>query len=362
MIPGWSSATPSSGGDPRTPSKASLRGERSAAIDPQTLVRIALAVVTTGLLLATFALVARAYRPGTPTALGRMPGAVTLMLLLAGLSMVLTLAPPTGLTTFPVGQTILLVASATLLAVTLSHRRQHDSGHRGDLVDTGTVDALTRIASHRVFQDRLVHECERAYRFGDTFMLVLLDLDNFHAVNNRHGHRTGDMILLDLARRIKAQLRDIDLVARFGGDRFAMILPHTYENGGVLVAERIRQNVAGWVFFTDDGTEVRLTVSVGMCSYPADGAAAPELVGAGRQSPRLRQGHGRQPDTALPRASGQGDARQRGLSAPLRSRSHRQEPGSGRGHQRRLHPHSLDHLSRSWPRQSPGVSACRRPR
>ena len=79
---------------------------------------------------------------------------------------------------------------------------------------------------------------------------------------------------------MKAQLRDIDLVARFGGDRFAMILPHTYEKGGVQVAERIRQNVAGWVFFTDDGAEVRLTVSLGLCSYPSDGASAPQLVEA----------------------------------------------------------------------------------
>jgi diguanylate cyclase (GGDEF)-like protein len=226
----------------------------------------------------TFALAARAYRPGTPTALGRLPGAVLLMLLLASLSLILVFTPQTGLTTFPVGQTILLAASVTLLAVTLTQRKRDNRQQNAEVIDTGVVDALTRIPSHRVFQDRLVHECERAYRFGDTFMLVLLDLDNFRAVNNRHGHRTGDVILLDLARRVKAQLRDIDLVARFGGDRFAMILPHTYENGGLQVAERIRQNVAGWVFFTDDGAEVRLTVSVGMCSYPADGANAPDLV------------------------------------------------------------------------------------
>jgi diguanylate cyclase (GGDEF)-like protein len=242
------------------------------------LVRLALAGATTGLLAVTFVLTARAHRPGTTTTLGRMPGTVTFILLLAGLSAVLTFAPPTGPTTFPIGQTILLVASAILLAVALSNRKHEEGRHKAELIDTGTVDALTRIASHRVLQDRLAHECERAYRFGDTFMLVLLDLDNFHAVNNRHGHRTGDIILLDLARRIKAQLRDIDLVARFGGDRFAMILPHTYESGGVQVAERIRQNVAGWVLFTEDGAEVRLTVSMGMSSYPSDGATAPELV------------------------------------------------------------------------------------
>ncbi len=228
--------------------------------------------------MATFALVVRAHRPGTSTPLGAMPGAMLLIVLLAALSLLMTLSPQLGANWFPVGQTILLVASATLLAISLSGHNQSRPSQNAEVVDTGTVDALTRIASHRAFQDRLAHECERAYRFADTFMLVMLDLDSFHSVNNRHGHSTGDMILLDLARRIKAQLRDIDLVARFGGDRFAMILPHTCENGGTQVAERIRQNVAGWVFFTDDGAEVRLTVSVGICSYPADGASAPDLV------------------------------------------------------------------------------------
>ncbi len=234
--------------------------------------------------MASLFLAERPARPGTISVLRRSPGAVALVLLLSGLTVLLTVAPPSLSPAFPVGHTILLAAAVTLLGVTLSHRRQDHGGSRAELIDTGMVDALTRIASHRVFQDRLVHECERAYRFGDTFMLVLLDLDNFHAVNNRHGHRTGDIILLDLARRVKAQLRDIDLVARFGGDRFAMILPHTYENGGIQVSERIRQNVAGWVFFTDDGAEVRLTVSMGLCSYPADGASAPLLVEAAGKS------------------------------------------------------------------------------
>ncbi len=210
------------------------------------MVRVALAAATTASLVVTFALAVWAYRPGAAW--------------------------------FLVSQALLLAISATLLAIWLAGRRRGHLTQNAEMVDNAMVDALTRIASHRVFQDRLVHECERAYRFGDTFVLVMLDLDNFRSINNHHGHRTGDMILIDLARRIKAQLRDIDLVARFGGDRFAIIFPHTYENGGLQVAERIRQNVAGWVFFTDDGSEVRLTVSVGICSYPADGASAPDLV------------------------------------------------------------------------------------
>jgi len=213
----------------------------------------------------------------------RPPVALVLLVLLASLSSILAFRPPAGESLFPAGQVILLAAAATLLAVSLSTRRQR-TAEAAQLLDTATVDALTRVASHRVFQDRLTHECDRAYRFGDTFMLLMLDLDDFHPVNNRHGHRVGDRILLDLARRLRTQLREIDLVARFGGDQFAMILPHTYEKGGVEVSERLRRSIAGWVFPTPGAAEIRLTVSLGLCSYPQDGASPPELVEAAQKA------------------------------------------------------------------------------
>lgn len=248
---------------------------KETVIDTYTLLRLVLALLTTGFVAGTFVVsfcAAASYRfPGSHKfSMG------LLLALLVALSAVLT-AIPGRVAAFPVAHFVLLAASACLFSLVVSGRKDRPA-ESARLVDSATIDALTRIASHRVFQDRLAHECDRAYRFGDTFMLAMLDLDNFHQVNNRYGHSVGDKILLDLARRVKTQLREIDLLARFGGDQFAMILPHTFEKGGLEVAERLRQNVAGWVFLDSEGLEIRITVSLGLCSYPTDGASPPQLV------------------------------------------------------------------------------------
>ena len=269
---------PDPGGYIHALSKASARGERSTAIGSYTLDRAALAVVTLLFLVTTLLLLLRAYRLGQTPSAARVAVSITLLLLTAGLCVTLALAPPNGPLSAPLSQILLLLVTAVSAVVARLATRRQKTLRDTDPLNSGTLDALTRVANHRFFQDRLLHECERSYRFGEDFMLVLIDIDNFRTVNSRHGHRVGDAILLDLARRMKTQLRDIDLLARFGGDRFALVLPRTNEAGGLQLAERIRQNVAAWVFFTKEGAEVRLTLSLGLSACPGDGTAAPALV------------------------------------------------------------------------------------
>lgn len=148
----------------------------------------------------------------------------------------------------------------------------------------GAVDLLTGVPSHRAFQDRLSHECDRAYRFGDCFAIAILDLDQFQSVNNRYQHRTGDRILFEVAARVRAEVRDIDLCARFAGDQFAIVLPHTRHRGGLDATERLRHVVAAGTFVTPENTELRLTATVGVAYYPVDGATPPELVEAAKRA------------------------------------------------------------------------------
>lgn len=217
---------------------------------------------------------------GKALVLGRKAAHIALFLLFIAATILTALwrqGERQGASGFPLVHTLFLAGSMLVAGLAYSSRRQEA---KKALVrsDEAAIDTLTRVASHRAFQDRLRHECERAYRFGDTFVLIMLDLDDFHLVNNRHSHRVGDEILVHLAARVQNELREIDLLARFGGDQFAMILPHTLPHDGAHVAERIRQKIASWVFIAPEGPEIRLTVSLGLCSYPTHGASPPELV------------------------------------------------------------------------------------
>lgn len=136
------------------------------------------------------------------------------------------------------------------------------------------MDGKTGIWNHRWFQIQFAREIDRAQRFGRPFSLIILDIDDFRLFNNTYGHQVGDFVLIELSRRIKSTIRDVDMFARYGGEEFELLLSETDEAGGLNAAEKIRQVIAATPFESDSEMTpepLRVTVSAGVASYPSAG-------------------------------------------------------------------------------------------
>ena len=130
------------------------------------------------------------------------------------------------------------------------------------------VDEKTGLANFREFQRRLREEWLRAERYRMPLSLIMLDLDDFKAVNDSWGHPAGDTVLREFAMLVTGGARVTDLAARYGGEEFGIILPHTEGDLAHRVAERIRAAVEEFDFLADEGP-VHVTVSAGVATWPA---------------------------------------------------------------------------------------------
>ena len=128
-------------------------------------------------------------------------------------------------------------------------------------------DGLTRCYNHKYFKLRLGEELSRAHRAHRVFSVAMLDIDHFKAVNDVHGHLTGDAVLSELANVVMASVRSIDLVARYGGEEFSLLLADTQAKEAAVLASRIRERVERYPFRTpgdDERPPLRVTVSIGL--------------------------------------------------------------------------------------------------
>jgi diguanylate cyclase (GGDEF)-like protein len=139
------------------------------------------------------------------------------------------------------------------------------------LFKLATEDGLTSLYVHRYFQIRLREELSRAARHARTVALVMVDIDHFKSVNDRHGHQAGDQVLREVAQIIRSTLREIDVAARYGGEELAVVLPETDTAGAGAVAERIRHAIESRRLQVA-GQPLAVTVSVGVSAFRAASA------------------------------------------------------------------------------------------
>ncbi len=132
------------------------------------------------------------------------------------------------------------------------------------LVTQAVTDDLTGLYNHRYIFASLEKEIDRAERYQQLLTIIMLDIDHFKEVNDKFGHPVGDKVLATVAAIIRSNLREVDIVGRFGGDEFMIILPHTGVAEGQIVAERIRYEVEKCPFTSQN---IRITASIGVCEY-----------------------------------------------------------------------------------------------
>ncbi|MCZ6766281.1 MAG: sensor domain-containing diguanylate cyclase [bacterium] len=138
------------------------------------------------------------------------------------------------------------------------------------------TDDLTSVYNYRFLMNSLKTELKRARRFGQIFSFVMLDVDNLKQYNDRLGHLSGSQALKEVAHLIKLRSREIDLISKYGGDEFGILLPQTGLTGGRQVIRRVLDSVAEHCF---DGDESGLiTCSAGISCFPQDGTSVRELI------------------------------------------------------------------------------------
>ena len=142
------------------------------------------------------------------------------------------------------------------------------------------IDDLTKLHNIRYMDIALENEIKRAKRFNAHLSFLFLDIDYFKNINDSYGHQIGSKVLIELGQILKEIVREIDTVARYGGDEFTILLVETNAAGATVIANRLRDIVEKHPFLTEEGLSIWLTITIGVAAYPEQASSKEELLAA----------------------------------------------------------------------------------
>jgi diguanylate cyclase (GGDEF)-like protein len=217
---------------------------------------------------------------------------------------------PANAATVGVNLTALFLLAYAAMVIAREQRRTRDAAIR-----LSTVDALTGLFNRSFFFAAVGREIARCARSGRGFCLLMMDLDDLKAINDRLGHFQGDRVLRGVGEVIVAGVRRIDTAARLGGDEFVVLLPETDPTGAFVLAEKIRLGVNAMTIELPNQSHP--SISIGVVSYPGDGRTADELMISA--------------DNAMYASKRAGKDRVTGVSIPVHDPGRRDDRANGGG-------------------------------
>lgn len=178
---------------------------------------------------------------------------------------------------------------ATQMALTIDNARLFER-----VQELSNYDELTKLPVRRYFNEKFAEEIYRAKRFGLSLSLIIMDIDWFKQINDKHGHQIGDWALKAVSKIIRSSLRQTDVPCRFGGDEMVIMLPRTNSEESKVIARRLQERICDVVLPDRNALEPEhLSISQGISSFPSDGTTANELLEKADQALYVVKQHGR---------------------------------------------------------------------